>query len=50
MSAMVLAIFCYFSLVESSDDYINDDEEPAPFVIMPPTSSNIEVNTAGMIH
>lgn len=36
----------YFSLVESSEDYINDDDdEPAPFVIMPPPSNNTEVNT-----
>lgn len=39
-------IFINFSLVESSEDYINDDDEPAPFVIMPPPSNNTEVNTA----
>ena len=36
----------YFPLVESSEDYINDDNEPAPFVIMPPPSNNTEVNSA----
>ena len=38
--------FSNFSFVESSEDYINDDDEPAPFVIMPPLSNNTKVNTA----
>lgn len=49
---MELAKIFYFSLVESSEDYINDDDddEPAPFVIMPPPSNNTEVNTARRVN
>lgn len=43
---MVQAKIFYFSLAGSSEDYINDDDEPAPFVIMPPPSNNVEVNIA----